>query len=137
MKTGNTPARAGGPHPNPRASMEPGHEDREYVQVPAHQVQVPGASMEPGHEDREYLADLRETGAVTTVPQWSPVMKTGNTKLASASRNTVTEPQWSPVMKTGNTAPAPGTCTWHLMPQWSPVMKTGNTPFKLATRRCD
>ena len=64
-------------------------------------------------------------------------MKTGNTKLASASRNTVTEPQWSPVMKTGNTAPAPGTCTWHLMPQWSPVMKTGNTPFKLATRRCD
>ena len=34
--------------------------------------------MEPGHEDREYQA-----GDVTTStqagPQWSPVMKTGNT----------------------------------------------------------
>ena len=34
--------------------------------------------MEPGHEDREYAAGLlhrfEDTG-----PQWSPVMKTGNT----------------------------------------------------------
>ena len=34
--------------------------------------------MEPGHEDREYEATL-PAGASTFVPQWSPVMKTGNT----------------------------------------------------------
>ena len=36
------------------------------------------ASMEPGHEDREYWSKviLRGPG---NAPQWSPVMKTGNT----------------------------------------------------------
>ena len=54
MKTGNTsrlPLCLGMQH---IASMEPGHEDREYLYcspfLPAHQQ----ASMEPGHEDREY-----------------------------------------------------------------------------------
>ena len=65
-------------------------------------VVLPGASMEPGHEDREYLAGggghdvLRE-------PQWSPVMKTGTTRQAAAGIVDCLEPQWSPVMKTGNT----------------------------------
>ena len=37
------------------------------------------ASMEPGHEDREYLDD--DHTVVTEIPpQWSPVMKTGNTR---------------------------------------------------------
>ena len=37
--------------------------------------------MEPGHEDREYARV--QAGQVDTVrlPQWSPVMKTGNTPL--------------------------------------------------------
>ena len=36
------------------------------------------ASMEPGHEDREYSgAEQPMRGLVS--PQWSPVMKTGNT----------------------------------------------------------
>ena len=34
--------------------------------------------MEPGHEDREYLNDQSGVGA-NDMPQWSPVMKTGNT----------------------------------------------------------
>ena len=34
--------------------------------------------MEPGHEDREYAFDKVET-AIKVKPQWSPVMKTGNT----------------------------------------------------------
>ena len=61
------------------ASMEPGHEDREYKQ---RRVVAPGpgpASMEPGHEDREYLQGSGRPGAFSP-PQWSPVMKTGNTR---------------------------------------------------------
>ena len=34
--------------------------------------------MEPGHEDREYVA-TRMRADVSQAPQWSPVMKTGNT----------------------------------------------------------
>ena len=54
MKTGNTrlpplhaPEAAG-------ASMEPGHEDREYGDMPSTSSSTVSASMEPGHEDREY-----------------------------------------------------------------------------------
>ena len=36
-------------------------------------------------------------------PQWSPVMKTGNTLDHKATSSNTTPPQWSPVMKTGNT----------------------------------
>ena len=35
--------------------------------------------MEPGHEDREYFHAL-EMPSFITLPQWSPVMKTGNTR---------------------------------------------------------
>ena len=86
-----------------------------------------------------------------TEPQWSPVMKTGNTLYGDALEPECWPPQWSPVMKTGNTAgvlaqPVRGRqasmepghedreyrasqdheCETDL-PQWSPVMKTGNT----------
>ncbi len=58
--------------------MEPGHEDREYMwpngMTPIRNV----ASMEPGHEDREY-ADVTPSLSASSWPQWSPVMKTGNT----------------------------------------------------------
>ena len=37
------------------------------------------ASMEPGHEDREYPPSLWGLSLAYGVPQWSPVMKTGNT----------------------------------------------------------
>ena len=61
------------------ASMEPGHEDREYAGSAFGDADEPVASMEPGHEDREYIL-----GTVISmrcdVPQWSPVMKTGNTQ---------------------------------------------------------
>ena len=67
------------------ASMEPGHEDREYRQQRRHlPCAAQHASMEPGHEDREYLGG----GTITTDadgPQWSPVMKTGNTRLRRSS----------------------------------------------------
>ena len=36
------------------------------------------ASMEPGHEDREYPGTPRRLPEQVG-PQWSPVMKTGNT----------------------------------------------------------
>mgnify|MGYP000912235411 CR=1 FL=1 len=77
-------------------------------------------------------------------------MKTGNTQIAQIRQAIVDAPQWSPVMKTGNTytprekniqnaaSMEPGhedreyfpwsiTHDWLYRPQWSPVMKTGNT----------
>ena len=61
--------------------MEPGHEDREYPRpfhLPARDNR---ASMEPGHEDREY-PQASDSRRATVLPQWSPVMKTGNTAPA-------------------------------------------------------
>ena len=58
--------------------MEPGHEDREYQARRQRGEEDWRASMEPGHEDREYMITavyLRDS----LMPQWSPVMKTGNT----------------------------------------------------------
>ena len=50
------------------------------------------ASMEPGHEDREYRPNLIVESTVGT-PQWSPVMKTGNTARLLRCR-------WLPVLHT-------------------------------------
>ena len=110
-----------------------------------------GASMEPGHEDREYDTTFQEYKDQVKKPQWSPVMKTGNTSNEEDIRVGATMPQWSPVMKTGNTtvprkdslatesaSMEPGhedreytrgsdMARIRSMPQWSPVMKTGNT----------
>ena len=63
------------------------------------------ASMEPGHEDREYPAVHLPFGTVDE-PQWSPVMKTGNTYVCVCVGQPPAGPQWSPVMKTGNTGTA-------------------------------
>ena len=38
--------------------------------------------MEPGHEDREYNL-IKDFLRAIREPQWSPVMKTGNTPLPS------------------------------------------------------
>ena len=54
MKTGNT---CGGHWLDVlfrQASMEPGHEDREYLLRPRLHPADRAASLEPGHEDREY-----------------------------------------------------------------------------------
>ena len=58
--------------------MEPGHEDREYPAPAPDRRQDLVASMEPGHEDREYSM-VRSCPNSGLLPQWSPVMKTGNT----------------------------------------------------------
>ena len=62
--------------------MEPGHEDREYPQDGPPIPRCVLASMEPGHEDREYLASSG-AGRIIRKPQWSPVMKTGNTRVVA------------------------------------------------------
>ena len=41
--------------------------------------------MEPGHEDREYAAEAMGMSA-DEAPQWSPVMKTGNTRATGPYR---------------------------------------------------
>ena len=151
MKTGNTLTCARGVADDVVASMEPGHEDREYRPVLGRGRSNWTASMEPGHEDREYAiaAVARVAGAM---PQWSPVMKTGNTRRMGArprrSRRASMEPghedreYGAPRMPPTRTPPkasmepghedreyAKAACysqkkNW---PQWSPVMKTGNT----------
>ncbi len=78
MKTGNTCPAAASPLGRGKASMEPGHEDREYTEI-------------------------HRYDAVMIEPQWSPVMKTGNTGVSLWESQTTDMPQWSPVMKTGNT----------------------------------
>ena len=55
MKTGNTRHTLPVRQRRRRASMEPGHEDREYLTRPGHRPGKQLASMEPGHEDREYV----------------------------------------------------------------------------------
>ena len=84
------------------------------------------ASMEPGHEDREYAAGGTTQDDIE-LPQWSPVMKTGNTSMQWYTLLRVEPPQWSPVMKTGNTWGDTPYFHYTQEPQWSPVMKTGNT----------
>ena len=54
-------------------------------------------------------------------------MKTGNTDRFSDIWNWIKKPQWSPVMKTGNTGTGKAGAPAGDGPQWSPVMKTGNT----------
>ena len=66
--------------------------------------------MEPGHEDREYAAPASRT-ITPCQPQWSPVMKTGNTETGQHAARNQGQPQWSPVMKTGNT-PRSGSPSW-------------------------
>ena len=64
MKTGNTHVGAGRAAHQGRASMEPGHEDREYA--PNGNTRTPRprqASMEPGHEDREYIVSSSPSGS--------------------------------------------------------------------------
>ena len=61
------------------ASMEPGHEDREYTSSPTIPDEPRLASMEPGHEDREYTPSSAAASPIGR-PQWSPVMKTENTR---------------------------------------------------------
>ena len=56
MKTGNT-GDARTTADLHQASMEPGHEDREYRQDRNEAEHDNEASMEPGHEDREYRPD--------------------------------------------------------------------------------
>ena len=68
------------------------------------------ASMEPGHEDREYCC-TSDSCNWRRLPQWSPVMKTGNTMHPLYTCVRVGEPQWSPVMKTGNTRRSCAICT--------------------------
>ena len=41
--------------------------------------------MEPGHEDREYV-ELAAADARQVLPQWSPAMKTGNTQGRGMTR---------------------------------------------------
>ena len=54
MKTGNTGTIVKRVRGQPLASMEPGHEDREYYAPIVYVRGWGAASMEPGHEDREY-----------------------------------------------------------------------------------
>ncbi len=65
--------------------------------------------MEPGHEDREYVT-ITLAPVSQDPPQWSPVMKTGNTNTVAAGIVNAYKPQWSPVMKTGNTRPPQPAC---------------------------
>ena len=66
--------------------------------------------------------------AATLLPQWSPVMKTGNTSAPLSVVGVVADASMEPGHEDREYAAyqAYQVCTFS--PQWSPVMKTGNTP---------
>ena len=76
--------------------MEPGHEDREYAHPAAGPHPRRPPSMEPGHEDREYPPRRAVPAAKSIVPQWSPVMKTGNTQLRAVGAGHGDQPSMEP-----------------------------------------
>ena len=85
------------------ASMEPGHEDREYMHRPNNSTITSEASMEPGHEDREYMQRSCRRRRLADRASMEPGHEDREYVKGTATESTVTKPQWSPVMKTGNT----------------------------------
>ena len=82
--------------------------------------------MEPGHEDREYVEAVVSC-VDAGMPQWSPVMKTGNTPQPAPVESETHRASMEPGHEDREYA-VPFTAAVALsMPQWSPVMKTGNT----------
>ena len=83
--------------------------------------------MEPGHEDREYaqFADARRS--YRAAPQWSPVMKTGNTGCGAQPPREEKSASMEPGHEDREYPAARVEAASCHVPQWSPVMKTGNT----------
>ena len=120
------PYRAAGPDQDRPASMEPGHEDREYAAARITNSPLDSASMEPGHEDREYSEPRHSPGAPSR-PQWSPVMKTGNTVERLGRAVADLRASMEPGHEDREYLSHPRIVIKLIEPQWSPVMKTGNT----------
>ena len=79
MKTGNTTTPPSTPQPSDPPQWSPVMKTgNTWCQVGRRQA-VHQASMEPGHEDREYIVNDADEVYLVLEPQWSPVMKTGNT----------------------------------------------------------
>ena len=137
--------------------MEPGHEDREYKLALADYPIFDEASMEPGHEDREYQATSAAAYRQMS-PQWSPAMKTGNTRQPRIGHGRFLQASMEPGHEDREYAVYQGDpALWRrasmepghedreypppdgfwvatmTVPQWSPAMKTGNTVLSRTT----
>ena len=156
MKTGNTGVGAEGSRRDGEASMEPGHEDREYHWSHTRTDRGTPPQWSPAMKTGNTIPGLMPV-IPRGAPQWSPAMKTGNTRHGhdherdrrrasmepghedreysrrSRRRLKPTPPQWSPAMKTGNTRGRRGRGWIWARPQWSPAMKTGNTSMSRLT----
>ena len=133
MKTGNTTRRRGILPRQLQPQWSPVMKTGNTAGLHRVSERLEVASMEPGHEDREYPAPTSYV-RLRPEPQWSPVMKTGNTPGELRAQLPNEMPQWSPVMKTGNTVQPLDPLIEITQPQWSPVMKTGNTACTAAAR---
>ena len=96
--------------PRERASMEPGHEDREYAAARPAGRHEQHASMEPGHEDREYSSANYGHGGKQKASMEPGHEDREYSWPRACGRTSVRPPQWSPVMKTGNTPPPATRC---------------------------
>ena len=103
MKTGNTFRSFVSASVENSASMEPGHEDREYPAAPETGQPSSPASMEPGHEDREYGAPRMPPTRTPPKASMEPGHEDREYAKAACYSQKKNWPQWSPVMKTGNT----------------------------------
>ena len=132
---------------NGARSWRPGMAAGSVCGLDAHGIRRNGArSWRPGmgaHSGRQ--------PGVSSMPQWSPVLETGNGDNLSICYPLRAEPQWSPVLETGNGCwivrplvirrSRNGARSWRpgmeglviqtivcppCWPQWSPVLETGN-----------
>ena len=85
MKTGNTPNAVSQDEEEAAPQWSPVMKTGNTARWPGAGGGGRAASMEPGHEDREYPRTT-DPHRVIGAPQWSPVMKTGNTSTASSRR---------------------------------------------------
>ena len=127
MKTGNTSGVAAGTTGMRVPQWSPVMKTGNTLRDDPEHSRTKRASMEPGHEDREYL-DWWGSPRPLLGPQWSPVMKTGNTGSSRTSSKKPFVASMEPGHEDREYVPghiAEMIGNW--VPQWSPVMKTGNT----------
>ena len=78
LETGNGALPRGGQPRSGVAAMEPGLGDREWPRHRVNRIPQHQAAMEPGLGDREWTRTHSPPSVVFGVPQWSPVLETGN-----------------------------------------------------------
>ena len=85
------------------------------------------AAMEPAHQERDDATDAHDGNTAASVPQWSPLTRSGMTAFTTPLTDRVIVPQWSPLTRSGMTSRALNSVEDYNKPQWSPLTRSGMT----------